>query len=668
MAGARVSRSDFPYRPALDGVRCVAVIAVLVYHLDPRWLPGGFLGVDVFFALSGYLITTLLILERERHGRISVTSFWSRRARRLLPAALVVIAAVSVWLHSQQEFIRAARRGDLLATLADVANWRLIASGQSYFETFATASPLRHFWSLAIEEQFYLVWPIACVLLLRSNRLRTLTTACIGGIFLSAVWCGVVFDASNPSRAYYGTDTRVHQLLIGALLAAGLAHRRRIGRPIHVSDRVVVGGVILLVAAMFTVHDQWSGYYRGGSVAVALVTVSIIAGIEAAPCGLVARLVGNPSAAAVGRVSYGLYLWHWPIYVWMSLGTWGLAAGWQISIARLAVTAAVTVASYRYIERPIRDPRTRVLQSLKRPVPVVAGSFSAIGLVVVLTLTMTWGAQLPPWAGGAQLDRFAGRVSPTSLRVVIVGDSVASSFAPALADVANNIDWELFNASEPGCPITGLTQVDADDAILPQAADCASIVPDLHRQVVEFAPDVVLWHDLQSTMALKTADGRTVAAGSDEWARRTLEAWQRELDEYWRAGSEVVVILPPLRSQDTPTGGCGPSQRCQDIQAQDQRIRTLTLELLERNAGRVHRLELDARLCPNGYPCPVEIDGIEVRLKGWDQTHFTKVGARWIAPTLIKAVEAAAGSHASRRTTDSGHLQETGRKVRTQGR
>lgn len=236
----------------------------------------------------------------------------------------MVIAAVSVWLHGQPEFIRAARRGDLLATLADVANWRLIASGQPYFEAFASASPVRHFWSLAIEEQFYFVWPIACVLLLRSERLRALATACVVGIVLSAVWCGLLFDASNPSRAYYGTDTRVHQLLIGALLAVGLAHRRRIGRPVHVPNRVAIGGVMLLLVAMLTVHDQWPGYYRGGSVGIALVTVLIVAGIEAAPSGLVSRILGTPGAAAIGRASYGLYLWHWPIYVWMTAGTWDL--------------------------------------------------------------------------------------------------------------------------------------------------------------------------------------------------------------------------------------------------------------------------------------------------------------------------------------------------------
>ena len=208
----------------------------------------------------------------------------------------------------------------------------------------------------------------------------------------------------------------------------------------------------------------------------------------------------------------------------------------------------------------------------------------------------------------------------------------------------NDVGWELFNGSEPGCPITRLAQVQDDGTILPQTANYASVGPILDRQVVEFAPDVVLWHDLQSTMGLKGVDGRTARAGSDEWARQTLEAWQRALDDFERIGSEVVVIMPPLRSQDTAAGGCGTSLRCQDIQAQDQRIRRLTLEFLERNASRVHRLDLNAQLCPNGYPCPAKIGGVEVRLSEWDQTHFTTAGARWIASTLIKAVEDAARS------------------------
>ncbi len=630
--------SELSYRPSLDGLRCVAVCSVLVYHLDRGWLPGGFLGVDVFFALSGYLITTLLVMERERSGRISIPGFWSRRARRLLPASVVLISVVALWLRTQPEFIQAARRGDLLSALANVANWHLISTGQSYFQAFATASPVRHFWSLAIEEQFYLVWPLTCAILLRSNRLRSLVTLCAVGAVMSTVLCAVLFVPSDPSRSYYGTDTRVHQLLIGALLACWFAHRRRAQRPTN-AKAAALPGLIALVAGIVLVHDQWSGYYRGGSLAIAIVTVFVIAGLESAPDGKVARIIGTPIAAAIGRGSYGLYLWHWPIYVWLAPGTWGLNAGWPISLARLAVTGVVAFVSYRFIEQPIRNPKVR---SLRRPRLVAAGSLSGIVVAASLTVTMTWGAKLPVWAGGKQPDRVSGDLGSIRVgvpRIAVLGDSVAASMVPGLRAETDAKRWQLFDASEPGCPITMLPQLLDDGTTHPQNPVCAGTVPALQRQALAFAPDVVIWHDLQSTLSLEVASGLPAPAGSEHWKELNLHAWQGVLDSFRKGGARVLVVMPPLRSQD-PAGGCGPTVRCQDIQAQDDRIRTLTAEFLKRNSGDpgVSKLDLDPLLCPKALPCPGTIEGIEVRIAGWDQTHFTEPGARWIAPKVIAEV------------------------------
>ncbi len=636
--------SDFSYRPALDGIRCIAVCSVVVYHLDRQWLPGGFLGVDVFFTLSGYLITTLLILERERHGRISVPEFWARRARRLLPASLLVVATVAVWLHWQPEFLQAARRGDLFASLGNIANWRLIATGQSYFEAFATAPPVRHFWSLAIEEQFYLIWPLTCALLLRSNKLRPLAVLCTSGAILSAIWCGMLFRAADPSRAYYGTDTRVHQLLIGAGLAVWFAYRRRTNRQIHVGQAAGIGTGLLMVA-IWVVHDQWQGYYRGGSMVIAGVTALIIMGVESAPGSGVARLLGSRPAAAIGRGSYGLYLWHWPVFVFLPPGTLGLSAGLPISIARILVTVIITYVSYRFVEKPIRHPRT---QRLRRPAFVVVGSLSGLVVIGILTLTMTWGARLPVWAGGQSPDRRTGQIGAAngngpSLRVAVVGDSVAASLVPGLRDLAIDRKWLLFDGSEPGCPITMLPQVLDDGTTHPQNPICAAKVPALQREVVDFVPDVVIWHDLQSTLGLEVPKGDSVPIGSKAWAGRILDAWQRFLDTLRERGSRVIVVVPPLRSQD-PLGGCGSTARCLDIQSQDARIRALTEEFLQRNVGDpgTRRLDLDPVLCPTGMPCPGKVDGVEVRLAGWDQTHFTEAGAKWIAPTLLAAIDDAA--------------------------
>src|SRR5664280_374078 len=208
------------YRPFLDGLRAVAVLGVLVYHLNKAWLPGGFLGVDIFFVLSGYLITTLLLTEHRETGRIHLPSFWARRLRRLLPALLVMLVVIAILVNlSGDQLALGQARGDLLSTLFYIANWHFITSGQSYFAGFVATSPDRHTWSLAIAEQFYLVWPVVAAVVLTRFRKSTLATVALIAATASALWMAFVFDPIDPSRSYYGTDTRIFEILIGVLLA-----------------------------------------------------------------------------------------------------------------------------------------------------------------------------------------------------------------------------------------------------------------------------------------------------------------------------------------------------------------------------------------------------------------------------------------------------------------
>ena len=236
--GARSRAPSIPYQPALDGLRGVAVAAVLLYHGGVTWMDGGFLGVDIFFTLSGFLITTLLLVEWGRTRTIRLGAFWLRRARRLLPAlglVLLGIALYAAFVASQGQL--AGIRTDSFSTIGYVANWRFVLSGQGYFEEFATPSPFRHMWSLAIEEQFYLVWPFIVLGLLHWRpKLRFLTRLFVGSAVASALLMAVLFRSDrDPSRVYYGTDTRAQALLVGAALAAALlgARQRSRSRPIR---------------------------------------------------------------------------------------------------------------------------------------------------------------------------------------------------------------------------------------------------------------------------------------------------------------------------------------------------------------------------------------------------------------------------------------------------
>ena len=356
------------YRPALDGLRAVAVLAVMLYHGGVSWTVGGFLGVDVFFVLSGFLITSLLVKEWSRTGRIGLRAFWLRRARRLLPAVILMLLAVLAYavVVPQQQ---AGLRGASLSTLAYVSNWWFMLSGQSYFAQFVEPSMLRHTWSLAIEEQFYILFPLVLVALLGRLRLRTptLRVVLLGGAITSAVLMAALYDpASDPSRAYYGTDTRMQALLLGAVLALSpslLRPRKALyarvgGRLVPVPGAGLLGVVALggLLAMVVVARELAPWMYRGGFLLAAALSAVVIASVTAAPRSALGRVLSWRPVVAVGVLSYGLYLWHWPVFIALSHDRTGLD-GPSLLFARFAVTGVLALVSFRLVEEPIRTQR-----------------------------------------------------------------------------------------------------------------------------------------------------------------------------------------------------------------------------------------------------------------------------------------------------------------------
>jgi peptidoglycan/LPS O-acetylase OafA/YrhL len=346
------------YMPGLDGLRAIAVLAVIAYHLELGWAPGGLLGVGVFFTLSGYLITDLLLGQRDAVGRLRLGDFWLRRARRLLPALFLMLAVVVAWVTLFDRAQLPVLRGYVAAAALYVSNWWNIIREASYFSRFGPPPTLDHLWSLAVEEQFYLIWPFVLWLGLRYARGRyrlaglTLAAAALSAIFMALLYQPGV----DPTRVYEGTDTRAFGLLLGAALAmvwpsrrlrADLALRRRL-----LLDAAGVVGLVL-IAFLIWRTDQYSPFlYRGGIVLLSAGTVLVVAAV-AHPASLLGPALGWAPMRWIGVRSYGIYLWHFPIIV---LTTPNVLKRVDLPLQILQVVATITVAalSWRFVEEPIR--------------------------------------------------------------------------------------------------------------------------------------------------------------------------------------------------------------------------------------------------------------------------------------------------------------------------
>ncbi|CAA9236612.1 MAG: Acyltransferase [uncultured Acidimicrobiales bacterium] len=368
-----------PQLPALDGLRAVAVVAVLLWHAEVGVVRGGFLGVESFFVISGYLITALLWTERRATGRTSLLGFWTRRARRLLPAVYLLLLVVMAALVVGWRDLVARARGDAAAAAVYVSNWYQLLSNQSYFAESGRPSPFKHLWSLAVEEQFYVAWPLlllGLVLLWRGDRVRiAVTVAALAAASGSAM--AIAFSVRHdpgapvpydPSRLYYGLDTRAGGLLLGCALALVWRPWERseadgkdevrapTGRawPSWYGGGLGLTGLVILLLCFWRLSDHQPFVYLGGLQLVAVATALAIVGTTG-KASLLTRVLGARPLVALGRRSYSLYLWHWPVYV---VTRPGLDVPWTSGptlVLRLALSCALAELSYRFVEVPVRQ-------------------------------------------------------------------------------------------------------------------------------------------------------------------------------------------------------------------------------------------------------------------------------------------------------------------------
>jgi peptidoglycan/LPS O-acetylase OafA/YrhL len=483
--------SRLAYQPALDGLRAFAVLGVMAYHLSTFGrVSGGFLGVDVFFVLSGFLITSLLVIERQRTDRIGFPSFWARRARRLLPALLILLLAIAFYARFiAPATAHVAIRQQVLSTLFYFQNWWL-----AYHPAF---TDLSHTWSLSIEEQFYLVWPLVVGFVLWRTRtnLRAMFTVCVVGACASALLMIVLTpSAAHFNRAYMGTDTRAQELLVGAALAVFMlwkprAPSRRRARVLDVAGLACAAfiGVLFLRART---SDAW--LYHGGLVLVALAVAVIIAASMEPEGVVVRRVLALPPLVAIGLVSYGLYLYHVPIFLWISEANVGIR-GIPLALLRLAVVGVVAFLSYRLVEMPVRRG------ALTRPPAQLAAAAVAAVAVLALVLPGVQATSATPTADAAQLPaslqrqlRTYSRTTPRgAVKVLAIGDTSAYSLGQASGGPFDVDGIRGVTYGVPGCGISDGRAV-VDKALLAARPECAQWEARFQAAVSSYRPDVAM--------------------------------------------------------------------------------------------------------------------------------------------------------------------------------
>lgn len=568
--GGRPRRLD-----SLDGLRTVAVLLVVAFHVNVPGMTGGYLGVDVFFVLSGFLITSLLLREVGERGHIDVGRFWTRRLLRLMPASLVVILTVVLWgIFVAEPYRRPSLGADALWSLLYVGNWRFINS-TGYFTDDGTSSPLLHVWSLAVEEQFYLAWPLILTLafalilharahvtdpdtgisrLLDSSerfeaharrRRRMVTTTLVVALVLGAASAWLLtwwFEPSAPDRAYMGTDSKVFEPLLGAATAAAMMRPCLRARVAQHAQALMAIGLIGIAAGVVFLGGPNPFYFTGGALVFSVLTAVLIAATTVADRrrGL-SLFLGSTPMAYLGRISYGIYLWHWPLAVWIVDGH-GFSP--RRAVFAVVLTILLAAASYHLIETPIRTGHL----SRVRPLRVVPIGAAALSGCLLATATL----------GGTSLSRampaVAAQESDAST-VVVVGDSVIRRLLPAIAPAGEQRGLTVLGAARGGCPAIGVVALDGHGAPIAEGR-CGRAVPTEQERVIDEAdPGLVIWWSRYELADRLGPHGGRLRAGTDEfWAAQRADL-ATAIDRLTANGAHLVLV-------ETDRIGIGLRSRC----------------------------------------------------------------------------------------------------------
>jgi peptidoglycan/LPS O-acetylase OafA/YrhL len=680
MSAAPGRSTGLVYQPSLDGVRAIAVTMVLLFHGDIGWMRGGYFGVSIFFTLSGFLITSLLVRELEATERVDARAFYARRLRRLLPASLVCLAAVCVAAGSDVWTGVQHLRRDALGALFQVANWVQLGAGESYTDLQShragIVSPLDHYWSLAIEEQFYWVWPIAFVGLARLARRRGVGLHRLLGVvaLLSAAAAPVVAWGWGRDAAYWATPARAAEIMLGCWLGAAVAAGR-------VRPAAWMAPMALLAAVGLAVALPAAGgpAYHGGFPLLAVVSTVLVLGLQAP--GPVTMLLSVQPLVALGRISYGVYLYHFPVFVLMSEQRVG-ASGTPLLLERIAVTLAVATVSYWAVERPVRFGRIE-----RRTTFALAGASMAAVAAVVLVAPV--GSELvyyrpdPALAEAAAIrpvvqapDRAAtttaapASTSPATATTVVPGTTAASPGTPsttstspvtttteppplgrparimvvgdstAMATGAGLVAWAAANpdlaqvsiVATPGCGFVRGGHVPSDDGV-PFQENCDRVLDvDLPADLVALQPDVVMLMVTSRDIVPRVWDeGDGLLDPRDARYLARLRAGYRTISALITSTSPARVVW--IRQPDTDPYWLGEANPFTDPELLAIRERVVG-EAIAEHPGRAQLVDLRAWMESTGLALDHEArpDGL----------HFApaaalEVATDWLGPQLVLA-------------------------------
>ena len=647
MRGAAVKPN--PRYAAMDGYRGLFVLLVVAYHFGVTGLVGGWVGINHFFVFSGFLIARILIKERQRHGDIDILGFYRRRAQRVLPAMFALVAVVL--LHTalfEQAQQKKQFAGDALATLGFFLNWRLISRDDAYFDQFGNPSPLRHAWTLSVEEQFYVVVPflvLAVVMLTRKRLARfglVMMLACV-----SAWWTAHLgyHSFEDQARLYYGTDTRAQALLVGVAFGflfgvddAGRGPRLPSRR---VSQALGTLGAVISISAVFLLDAETSWVYNKGGVLVFALGASLMGWSSIDPRGLlINRIFGWGPLAFVGRISYGLYLYHWPVHLWLHVpGAPALIEG----LVQFAVAFALAVLSFRYLEAPVLS---RGVKGLLPRAGFGARRAVAIGsaaLLFVASFTL-WQTKVvgvpddvPPLVSGA--EPYAARAGAHH-PVAVVGDSVGSSLAQGFTSEVYP-DLRLDDSTMLGCDLVPAPIVH-EGRQNPESAHCAAWREGAQQRFEKAGDRTMVLVGDAHFLTTHRIDGRAAeprTAGGAAAIELALDDWQRRARA---AGVQrTVVVNLPCRRIDADK--LHPSLRFFADQGSSDASVVWANDVMARWVAAhpgTQLADLHTRLCSGGFR-PV-VNGVALYQ---DTLHFSDRGAAmvwtWLAPIVQRAAAGA---------------------------